>query len=749
MISLERANRLIDSGLSITTVGENKKGNFSWKKYQSEQITKEEFEKQYNSHTTKNVAIITGFNGVECIDVDTKVMNTLKEKKDFWSEYVKLLQDNIENFEEKFSIYKTVSGGFHLIYKCNTIQGNQSLAKLQGMKSSLIETRGVGGYIIVYEICLSKNDYTKLVTISEQDREILFAISRMYDYKGDMPIDEPKKSEFIADGIDISPWADYNEKHSCLDLIDGEFEIVGNLKNKYILKRYGATSAHSGYVYKENGCMYLFSTGTNYPAEKLISPFAMFTYKYFNGDFTKAASELYSNGYGSRKVQKPKVILSKEKVTEIESDITFPLDVFPEDLHTYITECHRTLGLSPDYMGCSLLWLTSVIVGNAFTCEIRTGWIENATMWISVVGKAGIGKTPSINQMLFPLMKVNNREIKKYIKQYARYVEYEKLDKKQKEYSEEIRKPMRTQFIVNDITLEALVDMHEENKNAVGVFKDELAGWFKDMNKYRQGSDLEFWLSSWSGKSVSLNRKTAKSSFVEKPLIPVLGGIQPSIFDQFNTEENKDNGFTDRMLISYPELFVDFYNNNQLSEELVEWYSAYIIKFYDMVKSKYVKYNLDDEIDPLKVVFSSPAQAEYERIFNKITKMQNSDEENEYMKSMLPKQKAYVARFALLLNCLWAFDNQQNVPFELIMEQSILKAEKLSDYFISMSKKVKIDSNKKKDLKKVVTAEKGKSKAEIFKKMFQENPELNRSQAAELLEVGRATIQRWIKELEA
>lgn len=748
MISLERANRLIDSGLSVTTVGENKRGNFAWTKFQNEQISKEEFEKQYNSPSTRNVAIITGYNNVECIDVDTKVLNTLKEKKEFWNEYLSLLDDNIENFKDKFVVYKTISGGFHIIYKCKTIQGNQKLAKLQGMKSALIETRGIGGYIIAYEICLSKNDYTKLVEISEEDRDILFAISKMYDYKGDLPIEEPKKTEYNKNSVEITPWADYNNQHSCMDLISDEFDIVGNLKNKYVLKRFGAESAHSGYVYKENGCMYLFSTGTIYPAEQLISPFAMYTHKYFGGDFTKAASDLYSKGYGSRIVEKPKKVLSKEETIKIDRDVSFPLDVFPDDLKMYILECQRTLGLSADYMGCSLLWLTSVIVGNAFSCEIRTGWVENGTVWLSVVGKAGIGKTPSINQMLFPLMTINNREIKKYIRQYARWVEFEKLDKKQKEYTEEIRKPIRSQFIVNDITLEALVDMHEENKNAVGVFKDELAGWFKDMNKYRQGSDLEFWLSSWSGKSVSLNRKTAKSSFVEKPLIPVLGGIQPSIFDQFNNEENKDNGFIDRMLISYPELYVDFYNNNQLDSNLVDWYAAYITKFYDVVKSKYLKFNADDEVESMKVTFSSKAQSEYERIFNKITKMQNSDDENEYMKSMLPKQKAYVARFALLLNCLWAYDNPQIVPFELIMEQSMLKAEKLSDYFISMSKKVKVDSNDKKELRNVAQSEKGKSKAEIFKKMYKQNPELNRSHVAELLEVGRATIQRWIKELE-
>ena len=40
-------------------------------------------------------------------------------------------------------------------------------------------------------------------------------------------------------------------------------------------------------------------------------------------------------------------------------------------------------------------------------------------------------------------------------------------NKEQKSYSEEIKQPKKTQFIVNDITLEALVEIHEENKNSI------------------------------------------------------------------------------------------------------------------------------------------------------------------------------------------------------------------------------------------------------------------------------------------
>ena len=344
-------------------------------------------------------------------------------------------------------------------------------------------------------------------------------------------------------------------------------------------------------------------------------------------------------------------------------------------------------------------------------------------------------------------MQANNSEIKKFIKNNEKYHVYKDLDKKDKMLSEEIKKPIKTQFIANDITLEALVDLHEENDNAVGVFKDELAGWFKDMNKYRAGSDLEFWLSSWSGQGISLNRKTAKSAFVEKPIIPVLGGIQPSIFNLFYTEENKDNGFLDRMLLSYPALEIDMYNDNEMDNNIIEWYSATIKHFYDSIKVSVIKRDVDGNIIPCICEFDTQAKKEWIRIFNELSNTQNSHDENEYMKSMLPKQKIYIPRFAMLINIVQSFfDNSAN--FDIINKKSILNAERLSKYFIAMAKKIKIDSVERSDIKTIINETKGKTNKEKFGIMLKENPDLNVTDISELLNVSRKTIYEWKKTLD-
>ena len=742
---------------SLITVSDNKVPNFAWKNEQTKKQSWEQFLQRYNytggqiksdgtpRPKTDNFGIVTGFDYLECLDIDLKVFSTAKEQIQWWDEFLWYLKDNILDFDEKFVIYKTKNAGYHIIYKTKRVQGNLKLAKLKGHQEAILETRGIGGYIFAYpDNKISKKSYHQIDFISDDDREILMSFSKMYNYEEPIKIDvEVKKIKKEYQEGEITPWDDFNQKNNIWDIVSSDFSIVGNHKDKYIIKRHGSASPHSGYIYKNDNIMYLFSTGTCYEVQRPINPFAAYTFKNFNKDFSAATKQAYADGYGSRFVKKEQE--PKEVVVINKSDLEFPVDIFPKPIQSYILECNKTLDSSIDYLGASILWLISISIGNSMQIEVKRGWRETVTLWIAVVGKAGIGKTPSISNIIFPLEKINNREISNYIKEYQKYEEFKQLTKKEQEEHVEVQKPRKKQFIANDITIEALVDLHQESDNAIGVFKDELAGWFKDMNKYKPGSDLEFWLSTWSGKSVNLNRLTRAGSFVANPLISVLGGIQPSIFNSFYTEENKDNGFMDRMLLSFPDLQVEKYNEEEMNYDTIQWYSDTIVSFYETVKSRLIGRNDEGKIEPKIVKFGVEAKEEWKRIFNKITDTQNNDEENEYMKSMLPKQKSYIPRFALIIHVFNAI-GQTGYNFDEVSKESILKAEKLSKYFIAMAKKVKVDSIEVVEIRKVLKANDTKSNKEKFDMLYKANPNLNKKEVSEQLGVSLQMIYKYIKE---
>lgn len=739
--------KLAQSGFSVIPIGEDKKPIGVWKEYQTKQRTvKEVSESNFN-----RCGIVTGYQDLEVIDVDLKVFSTTREKNEFWDELISLLNESIFNFDDKFVIYKTKNAGYHILYKSKRVQGNQDIAKLKGHKECVIETRGTGGMVVVYpDKKHSEKSYFDIEYISDEDRENLMRVCRSFNYEEpEKEIKHIEKKKYQNDSQSKTPWEDFNEQTSVWDVVSDEFTVVKDTPKRIFIKRHGATSAHSGYIYKDDNLMYLFSTGTIYPHEKQISPSTAYAYKYHNGDFSASAKDLYDQGFGERIVKIDEAPEPVEIHESIDKDkLIFPIEVFPKSIQSYIIECNKTLESSIDYMGSALLWTLAVCIGNSFRIQPKRGWKLICNLWIAIVGNPGHGKTPSIKNIIFPLQAINNKQIKVYLKKYKEFKEYDSLSKKEKEDVVEVEKPIKTQFIVDDITIESLFDLHEESDNAIGVFKDELVGWIKDMNKYKEGSDKQTWLSTWSGESVMLNRVTRVGSFVNNPFMPVLGGIQPKILDELFTDENKDSGFMDRVLISYPDLEIkETYIDTEMKQESLNWYSDTITNFYQSIRGKRLQRNHEGDIEPYVVVFDDEAQEEWKRISIKIKKYMNSPDENEYMKSMFPKQTSYTARFALILHVFKCHYNNTMDKITKVDKETLLDAEKLSEYFISMAKKVKIDST---EINEIKNSAKGGviSNKDKFKAIYKSNPNVNVSKVADILGVSRTTIHRYIKDIE-
>jgi hypothetical protein len=216
--------------------------------------------------------------------------------------------------------------------------------------------------------------------------------------------------------------------------------------------------------------------------------------------------------------------------------------------------------------------------------------------------------------------------------------------------------------------------------------------------------------------------------------------------NQVFTDEYRDNGFSDRLLLCYPDTQVERWNENELNDELLQWYSDYILSLYGHIRSE-IRMNEDGDIVSNFVRFSKDAKVELARIMNKITDRQNSEDETEATKTILPKQKTYLPRFAILLHVLDCYDNGVDFNCE-IERQTILNAERLVDYFICMAEKVMQDGQAYSKLKASANDKIVKTDADKFATMYAANPKLNRVEAAGLLKVSRSQIYNWIKQID-
>src|SRR5574344_259530 len=103
-------DQLLQIGYNVMPINEDKTPRQGWKKYQDEKINNlDEFRS-----ITDYYALICGFNDVEVIDVDLKVLPSKTERDDFWKNLLAMLDDNIHDFNKKFLIKQTKSGGYHI-----------------------------------------------------------------------------------------------------------------------------------------------------------------------------------------------------------------------------------------------------------------------------------------------------------------------------------------------------------------------------------------------------------------------------------------------------------------------------------------------------------------------------------------------------------------------------------------------------------------------------------------------------------
>lgn len=328
---MQAVSNLYESGLSVIPVRENKLPIGSWKQNQEQLIDPA---LNGNFQNADGYGIVCGkvSGNVECIDIDTKYDLSGK----LFDEYKKVIQKTSPGLLKKLAVQQTPSGGYHFIYKCKTISGNLKLAQRhclpdeleQGQKQGrrvLIETRGEGGYFMCYPgYKVVYGDLSCINEITEEERSVLFSCANLFNEV--IEVKEPVKSEpQKVDGYEISPFEDYNERGDIVTLLEsfGWSNVYTRNDNIHFL-RPGGTQNNSATYHLTKKIFYVFTTSTEFDANKGYNPAQVYSILKHNGDYSSAAKALLIEGFGTKINNKPSVspiiIKNDEELSEYIED---------------------------------------------------------------------------------------------------------------------------------------------------------------------------------------------------------------------------------------------------------------------------------------------------------------------------------------------------------------------------------------------------------------------------------------------
>ncbi|MCC7408385.1 MAG: AAA family ATPase [Phycisphaeraceae bacterium] len=204
---------------------------------------------------------------------------------------------------DRLAVERTPSGGYHVVYRCETdICGNLKLAQRRqadGKVVTLIETRGEGGLFLCaptpsYE--LIQGDLCNLPVLTEAERDSLLQVAwELNEYVP--PVIDGAKATPAFDSA-VRPGDEFNTRGDPRKVLERHgWSCVKGGDNEY-WRRPGKSHGWSAtlkervfYVFSANADP--FAPGTAY------SPFAVYCLLEHDGDWSRAASTLRGQGYGS------------------------------------------------------------------------------------------------------------------------------------------------------------------------------------------------------------------------------------------------------------------------------------------------------------------------------------------------------------------------------------------------------------------------------------------------------------------
>jgi Bifunctional DNA primase/polymerase, N-terminal len=307
---LEASKKYLKNGLSVVATDANKRSLLPWKKYQSEQITENDLQEQLSHPKAAGLAIICGAvsGGLEVIDVDLKndITGTL------WSRLFDALHD--AKLFDLLKVAKTKSGGYHLYYRCEEIEGNKKLALRPATPPELkdnpqlkqvviIETRGEAGYVIAPPTDGYEWVSGTLQVLTVDQRGCILEICRSFNEVFEQHI-IPVQNRQEAKEYGLSPFEDYNKRGDITALLQSHgWEVVREQGEKIVFKRPGTTDSKSSGDYNTRlGWFSVFTTNSCFEPNKAYRPYAVYAMLECSGDFKEAAKRLLNAGYGERRV---------------------------------------------------------------------------------------------------------------------------------------------------------------------------------------------------------------------------------------------------------------------------------------------------------------------------------------------------------------------------------------------------------------------------------------------------------------
>lgn len=218
--------------------------------------------------------------------------------------------------------------------------------------------------------------------------------------------------------------------------------------------------------------------------------------------------------------------------------------ILPMPLVDLLNEYAVVYSIPIPFLLIGLLSAASIAIGKSTVIRFKRNQTTYANIYAIIVGQPNANKTQPLRFMLAPIEEYDKELYDIYRAGITEYNSKAKEDKG--------TPPSKQQIVVKDSTQEAITAAMHNNTRGILAFIDEILGFFRNLNRYNSGSDIERILECWSNVALKVDRRGGEMIRVEEPFLTIVGGAQPEALAKVFRSVGLNNGTVDRFDFAIP-----------------------------------------------------------------------------------------------------------------------------------------------------------------------------------------------------
>lgn len=326
-----------------------------------------------------------------------------------------------------------------------------------------------------------------------------------------------------------------------------------------------------------------------------------------------------------------------------------PLEVFPPKIQKMLKEAAVAFKQLPiEVPIVALLGLLTACLGQSRLLQVKDNWEEAGNLYLAMVAVSGLGKSPCFKAFLQAVWKEEIKNKEQWDEAMACYnaiIEERRQRKDRQNLPDPPPKPVRTQYIIEDATTEAIGGILAENPMGLLWYSDELSSILLNLDRYtgNKGGTKARLLSTYDRAPWKTSRRDQdKDQVIAAAALSIVGTVQPKVLKELFGQTDALSGFLPRFIFilakrEAPGLLTD---EIFIGQEILEKICTHLLAWRK------------NQTAPVKVKISPEAYSLYEDWHNQI--MREAWRESEIDNAIAAKLVTQALRLALLLHSLKA-----------------------------------------------------------------------------------------------